>query len=724
MVIKLVKAGLSIVLALTITLVPNTYVSAKAMNHLPQSQSDITLTSFPQAEKTALSQDTTDPAPSDTSTPVKKLAKDKAATLTTLYGATSVQYALLEDGNITVSGFSGVYSKDTSTPLTDTNMYGIGSISKMFTTVAVMQLAEEGKVDLDTPVIEYIPEFTMSDPRYKDITVRMLINHSSGLMGSTLGNAVLFNDKDNTAYKNLLNTLKTSRLKADPGEFSVYCNDGFTMAELLVEKVSGESFTDYMKEHISAPLNLYNTKTPQDNFEQERLVKTYIPGSSTTLPTETLNMIGAGGIYSSASNLCQFARIFMNDSNSFVLNNSSAKSMENKEYLNGLWSEDKSSTINYGLGWDSVITYPFDKYNIKALSKGGDTLFYHGNLTVLPEKNMAVAVLSSGGSSMYDQVMAQEILLAALKAKGDIDGILPDVTYAKPVKSEMPENLKQYAGIYGSYGGTYKIAISDDGTLTFSNLTTPAAPAQKFIYTGDGRFYFSDGSTYVSFENGKNGIIYLNVSGYVALPGLGQTVTDGYQAQKLTDNPISQELKAVWEKRNGKYYFLVNEKYDSEYYTAGSLYSKISLLNELEGYCLYAKIIDQNTARAVLEIPGVFGRDLSDFVFYQDNGCEYLKAESSVLISEDEIKTMPASAFKVGITSNGYAKWYKIGKKSANKKLKIALPQNASFCVYDSNNSCIMDSYITKKDTVTLPKNGYIVFAGDVNSKFHINYIK
>ncbi|QHQ60773.1 serine hydrolase [Anaerocolumna sedimenticola] len=724
MVRKLVKTGLSVVLALTITLMPNTYVSAKATDLMPKSQSSTTLTFLSQPVKAALSQDTADPAPSDDITSIKKLAEDKAATLTTLYGATSVQYALLEDGKITVSGHSGVYSKNSNTPLTDTNMYGIGSISKMFTTVAVMQLVEDGKVNLDTPVTDYIPEFTMADSRYKDITVRMLLNHSSGLMGSSLGSAVLFNDKDNTAYKNLLNSLKTSRLKADPGEFSVYCNDGFTLAEILVEKVSGESFTNYMKENISDSLDLYNTKTPQDTFDQDRLAKTYLQGSNMTLPTETLNMIGAGGMYSSAGNLCQFARIFMNDSNSSVLDNSSAKSMENKEYLNGLWSEDKSSIINYGLGWDSVTTYPFEKYGIKALSKGGDTLFYHGNLTVLPEKNMAVAVLSSGGSSMYNQVMAQEILLAALKAKGDIDEIIPDVTYTKPVKSEMPENLRQYAGIYGSYGGTYKVTISNDGILTFNTLTTPAVPAQKFIYTGDGKFYYSDGSAYISFEKGKNDITYLNVSGYVALPGLGQTVTDGYQAQKFTDNPISQEVKSAWEKRNGKYYFLVNEKYDSEYYAIGSMYSKISLLNDLEGYCLYAKITDSNTARAVLQIPGVFGRDLSDFVFYQDNGTEYLKAESSILLSEDEIKTLPASAFKADITGNGYAKWYKIGTKSANKKLKVTLPKNASFSVYDTNNSCIIDSYITKKDTVTLPEKGYIVFAGDVNTSFTINYIK
>lgn len=293
----------------------------------------------------------------------------------------------------------------------------------------MMQLVEQGKVNLDSPVVSYIPEFVMADSRYKDITVRMLLNHSSGLMGSTLSNALLFNDGDFTTYQNFLNILKNSRLKANPGEFSVYCNDGFTLAEILIEKVSNMSFTEYIKHNISAPLNLYNTKTPVDSFSKHRLVKTYLPNVKYNLPTDTFNMIGTGGIYSTAENLCVFSTIFMNNSSSSVLTRDSAKTMENTEYLRGLWPEEELSSLSYGLGWDTVDTYPFNQYGIKALSKGGDTTVFHGNLTVLPEENMAIAVLSSGGSSAYDQLVANEILLTALEAKGRIKEIKTNKTF-------------------------------------------------------------------------------------------------------------------------------------------------------------------------------------------------------------------------------------------------------------------------------------------------------
>ena len=171
----------------------------------------------------ALAAQTDDAAPSLEDTAVS------AALATLEYGgATSVQYALWKDGEILLSGSSGVYSKSEDRALTDDILYGIGSISKIYTTVAILQLAQQGDVSLDVPVTRYLPQFRMADPRYRDITVRMLLNHSSGLMGSGLSGAILFDDADDSAVDELLEALSTQRLVADPGAYSVYCNDGFT----------------------------------------------------------------------------------------------------------------------------------------------------------------------------------------------------------------------------------------------------------------------------------------------------------------------------------------------------------------------------------------------------------------------------------------------------------------------------------------------------------------
>lgn len=179
---------------------------------------------------------------------------DQAAELAMQYGqADSVQYALWEDGAIILTGHRGNYSRTENRALTDEILYGVGSVSKMYTTAAVMKLAEAGSLALDTPVKTYLPDFKMADERFAEITVRMLLNHSSGLMGSTFTSGVLFNDPDETAADTLLERLSTQTLKASPGAFSVYCNDGFTLAQLVVEAVSGMDFDEYVQRPFWSP---------------------------------------------------------------------------------------------------------------------------------------------------------------------------------------------------------------------------------------------------------------------------------------------------------------------------------------------------------------------------------------------------------------------------------------------------------------------------------------
>jgi CubicO group peptidase (beta-lactamase class C family) len=650
---------------------------------------------------------------------VAKQAQVTADLLTAVYGATSVQYALIDGDEIVISGHSGTYEKGSNTELTKEHMYGIGSISKMFTTAAVMQLVEDGKVKLNTPVVKYLPKFKMADSRYKDITVRMLLNHSSGLMGSTLSNAELFNDNDTLCMDTLLNVLKGQRLKADPGAFSVYCNDGFSLAQLLVEEVSGLSFSEYMSKNISKPLNLSYTKTPLDDFDREQLAKTYLIDSNKATPIENLNAIGAGGIYSTAEELCRFAGGFFYEGKDTILTDASAKAMAQSEYKNGMWYPDSNSLLSYGLGWDSVDTYPYNEYGIKALVKGGDTSLYHGSMVVLPEEGMAMAVLLSGGSSMYGQVFAQNVLLKALLAKGEIKEIIADKTFTAPVKTEMPESELKNAGYYVLLGGSIKIVISDAGILELY----AGANTQKFIYTGEGKFYSQDGSSFVTFVK-ENNNTYLYVEGYGTLPYLGQVADSGYQGQKVEANPLSKKVKAAWTERDGKLYFLLNEKYDSVFYPLSASITKIQLTQDLEGYCANAQITDANNAKMLFQIPGVYGRDLMDLSFHVKSKVEYLEAAGTLYIREDGLPLIPSKNFKVTIGKEDYATWYKIGSKSVGKKLKLTLAKNTGVAVYDKNLVCTYYSLTADKNSLTLPDGGFVVFAGKAGSKISVSYQK
>lgn len=650
---------------------------------------------------------------------LEKTAAEKAKLLTGTYGTTSVQYALIDNGVITVSGQEGINDMEGKKPLTKDTMYAIGSTSKVFTAAAVMKLVDEGKINLDTPVVQYIPEFTMKDERYKKITPRMLLNHSSGLQGSSLNNAFLFEDNDPHAHDTLLKQLSTQNLKADPGAFSVYCNDGFTLAEILVEKVSGKDFTAFIHQYFTEPLDLDHTKTSQDTLDLSQMAGLYYPTHQGQLPNETVNVIGTGGIYSTAENLVQFAQIFTGEAEG-ILSDKSVKAMEQEEYKKGLWPEDADNSFDYGLGWDSVRLFPFNQYDMKAVTKGGDTILYHASLVVLPEQNMAAAVLSSGGSSSTNQLLANDILLQALKEKGTIKEIKPEKSFGKPVKADMPSDIAKYAGYYGVTNQQMKVDIKD-GELSITVPMVPDYPAEKYVYTADGTFVSADGSTKVSFVKEKNDRIYVWVRQYVSIPGLGQMALSHYTAEKMEANPLSKETAAAWAKREGETFYPLNEKFTSLMYFITKPTVAINSESGLEGYMIDKKIIDQDTAVSQHQVPAIGSRDTSEFRFYKEKGVEYLEGAGSLFVSGKNVKPLyKGKKSTVTLQADGYAKWYTVPKQAEGKTMTVTLPAQGAFAVYDEKGAVVNYSLVSGSNEVKLPANGAVVFAGAPGSAFGI----
>ncbi|HDR7625205.1 TPA: beta-lactamase family protein [Bacillus mycoides] len=648
---------------------------------------------------------------------LEKIAAEKAALLTKSYGTTSVQYALIDNGKLILSGQTGKNDMEGKQRLNKDTLYGIGSVSKMYATAAVMKLVDEGKVDLDAPVVHFVPDFKMKDERYKRITPRMLLNHSSGLQGSTLSNAFLFNDNDTYAHDVLMRQLSNQSLKADPGAFSVYCNDGFTLAEILVERVSGMSFTEFIHQRFTEPLQLNHTKTPQDKWEDDKRAGLYFPAYQGKLPIESVNVIGSGGISSTAEDMVRFSQLFMGQGKG-ILSDKAVKAMEQEEYKKGMWPGDGGNIFNYGLGWDSVKLYPFSEYGIKSMAKGGDTTLQHAILVVLPEQKMAVAVLSSGGQSSTNQLLATELLLAALKEKGTIKDIKPNKSFGKPVKAKMPQDVTKKAGFYGNSESHFKIEITKNGELFL-----PSNREEKYVYTANGSFINEKGTSKLNFVTEKNGSTYLKESTYKSTSGLGQNVMTHYLAEKLEDNVLSKKTAAAWAKREGVKFYLVNEKFSSiEYLVQPKLITtQITRKEDLEGYWDGRKITGPNTAAHQLQIPVMNGRDTTETHFYTEGGSEYMEMAGLLYVSGSNVKLLDAGqSSKVTLQANGHAKWFTIPQATAGKTMSVTLSSKSSFAVYDEKGVCVNFTVVSGNNKVKLPKNGSVVFAGAPNSEFAI----
>ena len=635
-------------------------------------------------------------------------------------GAVSVQYAVWQDGEITISGHAGVYSKSENRALLDTDLYGIGSVSKIYVTAAVMQLVDQGKIDLDAPVTKYLPDFKMADERYKDITVRMLLNHSSGLM-SAAHNMILFADGDRSATEDLLETLSTQRLAADPGAYSVYCNTGFTLAELVVEAVSGKPFPEYLHEAILAPNGLENTFTPQDEFDTSRLVKTYLGEDPRALPQDCLGTVGTGGIYASAADLASFGGLLCSDG---LLTSASLDAMAAPEYSSGIWPDDADDILSFGLGWDSVSLAPFGYNDIQALAKGGDTQYYHAGLVIIPEHNMAAAVLTSGGVSTYNEMAAARMLIDALAEQGvAVDETVPSLPQA--ARSEaMPAEVMDYSGYYASTLQQFKVDISAGGVLTLQSLTVPSSPAQTFYYFDDGSFRDETGAAaMVKPVVEENGEIYLWQKAYAFLPGLTVLPTSNYVAQKVEPAQLAEDVQAAWDKWNTTSVLPLNEKYTSQVWLSLGTASAAELPEYIPGYVGAQKIVDSWHSQFAVQVPGNAGRDGSDITITEQDGHIWMDAQG--LLYADASIAQPiycgAGAYST-IQPDGYARWYTVDS-AAGLTIQVKIEGSGGFYVYDGAGALTASSVVWGDSTVTLPDGGSIAFAGDAGTRFHISVV-
>ena len=594
----------------------------------------------------------------------------------------------------------------------------IGSVSKMFATTAVMQLVDKGKVELDAPVTDYIPEFRMADERYKDITVRMLMNHTSGLMGTTAGDFMLYNDRDTDPHDTMLEELSTQRLKTFPGDYAAYCNDGFELLEIIVERVSGESFTDYVEKNICIPLGMQQTGTPWNAFRTAEMVDTYINGNVQITPDYCMDL-GSGGIMSTAAELCTFGSSFFSGDNRLL-------SDKSKEEMGETRTEDKYED-GFGLGWDQVDYDDYKAAGVKVISKGGDVSHQHAELIVAPDEKISVSVLSSGGSSLYDGMMAQALMDIALSEKGI------NVEHKAPEKKEtldtVPDKYMSYEGVYISGSDLYYISFPDKKYMESKNISSERTDIKQYKYTTEDSFVLMDGKiesgkavqaknvNVLSFRK-RNGRDYICSDSYMDLGGLGGVSMSSYDLMRADANQVSDEAQASWDTRNGKKYYLYSGKYSNVYY-ADMPCTKVRTFEDARGYISNGKIIDANHAEACLVMPG--GRDLEDIEIRTENGAEIMDITNCALelISEDAIPELKSDVTEVKLSSKK-AVWYKLGS-SDSKTINLDIPDNAAVYVYDKYDRVTYSSYMKDYgNSVPLPSEGKIVFIGEDGGKIGI----
>lgn len=442
---------------------------------------------------------------------------------------TAISYAIMVDGEIWCADTIGTSE---GKPATNDHTFNVGSISKILCTTAVMQQVEQGKMDLDEPICTYLPDFWMPDARYKKITLRHCLNHSCALPGTQWKHFYTpemdAGDVD-AYYREVYHYLAHSWMKDEPGVYSTYCNDGFTLAEMAVAAVTGQPFAKYCEEHITRPLGAHSTRTAVLRNPDYPLTV------QNNKLSELIWIQGCGGFTTTMTDLCKFGNLFLTESP--VLSRASKAEMAKHQGISFL-PEDTASTC-YGLGWDQVaFKDPDIEMGEGVLMKGGGTFQFISRLLVLPEYNAVLAMSRTIDCKVDVALLLPRLFAAAMLEKKGIN--------LYKAGQPVPQSFKdKFGGTYLVPSGIYHTHFDGDTmTITTDNTLGDRTTVYKDLrFTGE-HFVGTDGETYFFKEHGEDIYFFATFR--------GRTVPAATKARDRA--PLSD----VWENRMGKQYLPVD----------------------------------------------------------------------------------------------------------------------------------------------------------------------
>lgn len=312
------------------------------------------------------------------------------------------QYRVPGIAVVVTNGSEIVYAKghghdSAGRPITATTQLPIASLSKSFTALAVMQLAEQGRLRLDDPVGRHLPDFALADPRGDRITIRQLLAHTSGMSDLTFPEKSVPTPDSLAAAVALL---RQAPLAAEPGARRIYHNPNYWVAARLVEVVSGQEFSKYLEEQIFVPLQMPDTYAVASLVAAPQVENGYIRlfGRPLALPEPSWFLGGCAGVVTTAADMGRW----------LAFHNTGATQTGAR-----LISDAGLNELHQGLGWN-------------ALVRDGQSLFTHSGFLftfnarqfVLPDvaHGLGIAVMANAGMGLApldSDAVAQAVLAIA-----------------------------------------------------------------------------------------------------------------------------------------------------------------------------------------------------------------------------------------------------------------------------------------------------------------------
>lgn len=410
--------------------------------------------------------------------------------------------SVVKDGKLLFAkgyGYSDVKSKKPVSP--ETTLFRPGSVSKLFTWTAVMQLVEQGKLDLNKDVNEYL-DFKIPEAFGKPITLKDILTHTPGFEEQIKDLFTL--DKESPNLGEYVKTHIPNRIFA-PGTTPAYSNYGTALAGYIVERVSGKPFNDYVDENIFKPLGMNHStfRQPLPENLAPNMSSGYALASDEPKGFENINAFPAGSMSSSAVDMSKFMLAHLQGGKlgeAQILKPETAKLMHSRLY--GM--DEAMPAMAHGF-------YEEPQNGQRIIGHGGDTMWFHSDLHLVLDSG--VGFFMSYNSQSRGHSSPREVIWSAFMDRY-FPNPLPNEPTVENAKQEAQAVAGNYIGSRRPEGSAYRalgligqvaVTAAEDGTIQVPMLMGANGKPKKWRAIGNGKFREVDGQDMIVFKPDQDG---------------------------------------------------------------------------------------------------------------------------------------------------------------------------------------------------------------------------
>jgi CubicO group peptidase (beta-lactamase class C family) len=420
--------------------------------------------------------------------------------------------AVVRDQKIVYTAGFGVRNLDRKDDkITPQSLFHMASITKPFVATSVMQLVEQGKVDLDSPVVKYLPYFRLKDERYKTITVRQMLGHISG-MPDVQDYEWDKPQYDDGALERYTRSLTDKSLIADPGTKFAYSNMAFEVLGDLIAKVSGETFEGYVQKHILEPLKMTSSTllvkqaAPQLLTTGHVLSASFYPAVSKVFPYNRMHS-PSSTLYSNVLDMSRWAMANMNRGE-----------LDGKRILKAsaydvMWKPAGEQFTRVGISW-----FLGKHRDLQTIGHGGGDTGFVSNLLMIPDKKVAVVMMCNfdGGAALGQLTNAAldialglkpaplAIRLPVARALGrtiTTSGIEPAIAQYRELKTNQPQAYDFSEAQLNTLGYRLMQQGKLKEAIRVLQLNVEVYPQSGNVYDSLGEAYMRNGDKQLAIEN-------------------------------------------------------------------------------------------------------------------------------------------------------------------------------------------------------------------------------